>query len=210
MIKISQKDCFEEMCCIEDNSVDLVFTSPPYNRKRNDKFTHYDDTISDYYGFLERLIEESLRVSSRHVFINIQKIYYNKADVYKIIGRFCESISEFFIWEKSNPMPASGSSITNSYEFVIAFGDTVKSNRTYTKNHITTSVAKMPDDHKAVMHPKIASFFLENFSRENDTVYDPFMGTGTTATACIDLGLNCIGSEISEEYFNNYLKELNS
>lgn len=31
-----------------DNSVDHVFTSPPYNRKRNDKYKFYDDTLVDY------------------------------------------------------------------------------------------------------------------------------------------------------------------
>lgn len=31
-------------------------------------------------------------------------------------------------------------------------------------------------------------------------VYDPFMGSGTTALAAIDLGMNFIGSEISDKY----------
>lgn len=29
-------------------------------------------------------------------------------------------------------------------------------------------------------------------------IYDPFMGTGTTAVACKEMGMNYIGSEISE------------
>jgi site-specific DNA-methyltransferase (adenine-specific) len=35
---------------------------------------------------------------------------------------------------------------------------------------------------------------------ENTTVYDPFMGSGTTALACIDLGVNYLGTEINNEY----------
>ncbi len=31
-----------------DDFVDVVITSPPYNRKRNDKYAHYDDRIKDY------------------------------------------------------------------------------------------------------------------------------------------------------------------
>lgn len=41
------------------------------------------------------------------------------------------------------------------------------------------------------------------------TVYDPFMGTGTTAVACKELGFSCFGSEISEkqvEYANHRLE----
>lgn len=37
---------------------------------------------------------------------------------------------------------------------------------------------------------------------ENDTVFDPFTGSGTTAMACKKLNRKFIGSEISEEYFN--------
>ena len=33
----------------------------------------------------------------------------------------------------------------------------------------------------------------------NNIVYDPFMGTGTTAVACKRLGINCFGSEISKD-----------
>lgn len=37
--KIYQGDCLEVMKSIDDKSIDYVFTSPPYNRKRNDKYT---------------------------------------------------------------------------------------------------------------------------------------------------------------------------
>ena len=34
--------------------------------------------------------------------------------------------------------------------------------------------------------------------RRGGVIYDPFMGTGTTAVACKEMGMNYIGSEISE------------
>lgn len=36
-------NCFDLFKKMKDNSVDHVFTSPPYNRKRNDKYQFYDD-----------------------------------------------------------------------------------------------------------------------------------------------------------------------
>lgn len=41
---------------------------------------------------------------------------------------------------------------------------------------------------------------IENSSLENDTVLDPFMGSGTTAIAAIRTKRNFIGFELSEEY----------
>ena len=43
-------------------------------------------------------------------------------------------------------------------------------------------------------------FIISCFSKEGDIVYDPFMGSGTTALACVRLGRHYIGSEISEKY----------
>ena len=41
---------------------------------------------------------------------------------------------------------------------------------------------------------------LANFSDENDVIYDPFMGTGSTAVACVRQGVRFIGFEIDPEY----------
>ena len=37
-------------------------------------------------------------------------------------------------------------------------------------------------------------------SKESDTILDPFMGSGTTGVACVNLNRNFIGVEISEKY----------
>lgn len=198
--KIYNEDCMKTMKKMENNSVDLVITSPPYNRKRNDKYKYYTDIVEDYYMFLSNVINELLRISKGNVFFNIQKNYYNKIDVFKLLGKYCNEICDIIIWEKSNPMPARGLNVTNAYEFIIVFGDKLTSNFTYTKNHVTTNVSKMTKTHKAVMHKDIAFFLINNFSKENDLIYDPFMGTATTAVVAKELKRNYIGSEISKEY----------
>ena len=43
-------------------------------------------------------------------------------------------------------------------------------------------------------------FLIEKSSKPNDIVLDPFLGSGTTAVACKELGRNYIGIEISPEY----------
>ena len=198
--KVIQGDCLEVMKGIPDKSVDHVFTSPPYNRKRNDKYKHYDDTVVDYYELIRESIEQSLRLSKGYVIFNIQKNYYNKADVFKLFGTFADKIVEVIIWEKSNPMPAAALAITNAYEFFLILGDKpLKSNTTYTKNIITTSVnGKMPESHKAVMKQEVSDWFIEKFTKEGDTILDPFAGTGTTAISCKNR--KCILIEKEQEY----------
>ena len=193
-------DCLEVMKGIPDKSVDLTFTSPPYNRKRNDKYLFYNDIINNYYSFLKTFIDETIRITKGNVFVNLQKSYYNKQDIFRLMGNYYDKLYEIFIWEKSNPKPARGFSITNAYEFILCFGDELKSNNTYTKNHLTTSVARMCKEHKAIMNDEVASFFIMNFTNEHDIIFDPFIGIGTTAKIAIKNNRNYIGIEISPEY----------
>lgn len=93
--------------------MDVTFTSPPYNRKRNDTYKYYDDTLEQYYDKIQQVI----------------------------------------VWNKNNPTPSSGNSITNAYELFIVISDNpVKTNGGYIKNSITTNVnTKKFEGHGAVM-----------------------------------------------------------
>ena len=203
MIDLRKGDCLELMKDIDDDSVDVSFTSPPYNRKRNDKYANFKDINDNWYQFNVDVIKELLRVTKGHVFYNLQANYYNRNDVYKLIGEFSKNIVDIHIWEKSNPMPASGLSITNAVEYFIVMGDkSLKSNKTYTKNIITTSVnSKMPKEHKAVMKYDVAEHFISMFTKEHDIILDCFMGLGTTGVACVNTNRNFIGMELDDKYF---------
>ena len=50
------------------------------------------------------------------------------------------------------------------------------------------------------MPTKLVRTILSNFSATGDVVYDPFMGAGTTAVVCEEMGRKWIGSEINPEY----------
>lgn len=55
-------------------------------------------------------------------------------------------------------------------------------------------------EHPATFPEELASNHIHSWSNENDLVYDPFMGSGTTAKIAKQLKRDYIGSEISEEY----------
>ena len=204
-------DCLTEISKLDE--VDISFTSPPYNRKRNDKYRNYDDSIDDYYKFLCQFTDLLLSKTNKYTIINVQKSYYNKVDVFRYIGHYADKIQEIIIWEKSNPLPASAHNITNAYEFFIVLGDIpLKSNYTYTKNHITTAVNSETntDTHKAVMKQEVADWFIEKFTSEGDTVLDCFMGLGTPGISCKKLNRNFIGIEVNETYFNEAKRRIGS
>tara|TARA_R100001440_G_scaffold1079_1_gene3579 strand:+ start:29 stop:805 length:777 start_codon:yes stop_codon:yes gene_type:complete len=56
--------------------------------------------------------------------------------------------------------------------------------------------------HPAMFPEDLAKDMITSWSNENDTVLDPFMGSGTTGIAALDLKRNFIGIEIVEEYYN--------
>ena len=68
-IELINGDSLKLIKYIEDNSVDITFTSPPYNRKRNDKYKLYDDTIDDYFEFLCNITDQLLRVTQKYIFL---------------------------------------------------------------------------------------------------------------------------------------------
>ena len=52
----------------------------------------------------------------------------------------------------------------------------------------------------------IVKEFIEKVTNENDTIFDPFIGSGTTLKICNELNRKCIGSEIDTNTFNQFLK----
>jgi len=56
-------------------------------------------------------------------------------------------------------------------------------------------------DHPAVFPEKLANDHIVSWSNENDTVLDPFMGSGTTGVACANLNRNFIGIEKDNDYY---------
>ena len=56
--------------------------------------------------------------------------------------------------------------------------------------------------HPAVYPEKIANDHITSWPNEFDIVFDPFMGSGTTGVACVNLNRKFTGIELDENYFN--------
>ncbi len=66
------------------------------------------------------------------------------------------------------------------------------------------------DDHPAIFPEQLAADHIKSWSNEGDLVYDPMLGSGTTAKMAIMLKRNWIGSEISSEYYEIIQQRLNN
>ena len=75
--------------------------------------------------------------------------------------------------------------------------------------YMLSTTDKIAFEHPAVFPEKLASDHIISWSNEKDIVYDPFMGSGTTAKMAILNNRQYIGSEISKEYCNIIYKRLN-
>ncbi len=70
-IKLIQGECLQEMDKLisEGVKVDYSFTSPPYNRKRNDKYSNFDDRNENWFLFNSQVIDKLLLLTKNYVFV---------------------------------------------------------------------------------------------------------------------------------------------
>ena len=78
----------------------------------------------------------------------------------------------------------------------------------YSVGGIHTSKDKVTFNHPATFPEDVAKDHIKSWSNEGDLVYDPFMGSGTTAKMAHLLKRNWIGSELSQEYVDLANKRL--
>ena len=230
MNKVIQGDCLEVMKEMPSNSVNLVFTSPPYNmrtRIRNGKYTtrekgehfskkykHFDDAlpIDEFYSFHKSCIIEMLRISPIVVY-NFQIVTGSKEAFFKIIGDFNQDIKDITIWDKGHGQPAMHANILNSaYEMILVLEGDKKcgrliQNATFKRGEMQNILRigrgkKVSNIHSATFPDKLAEEIITNFSNEGDIVLDPFAGSGTVGKVAERLKRNYILIEKEPEYID--------
>lgn len=131
------------------------------------------------------------------------------------------TLIDTIIWKKSNglPFPANSRRLSRIWEYVFVFvrkneintfncykgisSISEKTNQIYYNVYYNFVEAKNNDEkcklNQATFSSDLCNKLLSLYCPSNGIVYDPFIGTGTTAIACKQMGLSCIGSEISKE-----------
>lgn len=202
-------DCRDVVGDLYCNSVDLIVTDPPYGQKwnsgwREEKFNNIvgDDGSLDVVLTLADII--MMLKQNRHLYV-FGKFNLSQLPITSVVE---------LIWDKMMTGPGNLSLPWGTAHETILFGvyRPSKANRESGQGNLTArlrqgSVLRVPRlNSRAVnQHPtekpvKLLRQLIESSSCMDETVFDPFVGVGSTLVAAALEGRKSVGIEIEEQY----------
>ena len=224
MIQVYNTDAIEWLKTLDNDSVDLIVSDPPYrvtqhghsglggifktkvgeDKKLNGKlFEHNEVDVNDYAGELYRVLKPD---SHCYIMTNDRNLQ-NFLNVFTNIGfNFCKLL----IWDKQNK-------ITNQYymnqvEYILFMykGRNKQINNCGTSNLISVNNVKNKiHNHPTEKPVELMEILIKNSTNEGDLVLDPFVGVGSTPVACQNLKRNFMGCELDKVYYDTTMERLN-
>lgn len=208
--KIYNVDCMKAFCEIQDNSINLILTDIPYG-----KVTQNGEKREKYVGQLRKINKENADIETFNLIDFLNECYrVCKGTIYIFCG--IEQVSNVFdyfykkkdmmtrqcAWKKTNPAPSNGQHMWLSSMENCIFA---KKRKTTFNELCKSSVWESPTG-RSKIHPtekplSLFEYLLKTSSNEGDIVFDPCIGSGTTAIAAINNNRNYIGFEINNTYY---------
>lgn len=221
---IDNIDCLEGLKDIPDNSVDLVVTDPPYGTTacKWDKTVPFEKLWPEYKRVLKtgaacvifgsEPFSSLLRMSNLHDFkhdwiwekeqgANFMNVKFQPYKVHETISVFCCDKKHY------HPQMSEGKPYTSGKGTSGDITGNVKKIQTHNKGtRYPRSVLRFNTDKaKGSLHPTqkpsaLIEYLINTYCEPGAVVLDTFMGSGTTAVACLRTGRNFIGFEQDERY----------
>lgn len=190
-VELHLGDCLQFMNTIPDKSMDFCFTDPPYNVGKDYGENKDNMPDVDYLNWIKEVLLQIKRVA-RAACIYVPQKYM--LDYWNILGPEYHQIILSY-----SPSGAIRWGYSNQFSSLLTDAK---------PNTIIQNVwhnTQMPGlgyffrennyDHPGYTSHDITGRVIQNFTIEEQTVIDPFMGTGTTGCECIKRGRNFIGIE---------------
>ena len=212
---IDNIDCLEGLAAVPDKSVDTIITDPPYfltmghaGDKGNAKMAMLNSnrTFNDLAicaPFYKTLFQEYRRVLKDDGHFYFFTDWRGYAFYFPLINAALP-VRNLIVWDKKS---GPGSYYSYAHEFVI-FGTAApklknKGGTNVLRMAAFSSGAKSTNGEK--VHPtqkpvELIAKFIEDSTEPGAVVLDTFMGSGTTAVACMRTGRNYIGFELDAGY----------
>lgn len=210
----------------ENIKLDAIITDPPYcvSRKHQLGYSNMGRSGMNYgewdYNFNQKKwikdVSELVKPGGAIIIFNDWK---NLGTISEQLEKCGFIIKDIIRWIKKNPMPRNTNRrYVNDCEFAVwavkegkPWTFNKSKNVGYLKPEIITGVVPGGKKrlHPTQKHLEVMEKLIEIHTNENDLIYDPFLGSGTTAIACINKKRNIIGSEIDEKYYKISLERLN-
>jgi modification methylase len=226
MNKIFNETCQETLKKIPDNFIDLTITSPPYNKKEGKnqgilvkkvKYDSFSDVLpeeeyqSQQIEVMNSIYEKTKEGGS---FFYNHKMRWDRGDIihpFHWIVKTKWKVRQEIVWNRGIASNIRGFRFWNTDERIYwlykPVGENLIGEEMKSRHSLMTSIWNIRPEIKNKDHPapypvKLPTRIIYSmFDIEKDKViYDPYMGSGTTAVAAKYLGHNYLGSEISEAY----------
>lgn len=178
---------------IPDNSVDLIFTDPPYLRK-----------YIPVYGDLGQFAAQKLREGGSLVcYVG----HYNLKDYLDLLGPHLKYWWIFAIKLDKVGFPMNNRRVVPRYKPLLWYikGNAYKGKYIY--DHIESKF-EGKGFHSWQQSTVEANHIIDRLTEEGDIVCDPFLGSGSTGVAALEKRRKFIGIEIEEETYNIAKKRL--
>lgn len=241
--KIYNEDCLGGIGKIEDNSIDLILTDPPYclgkDYGNDSDMKNPKEYLEWTYKWIDLVIPKLKDSGSMYIFLSWQY----SPEIFSYIKAKIRMINEI-IWDRRVPsMGGSTRRFTsvhdnigvfvkkNDYYFNIdevriPYDEKTKKARSrsifvgakwlevgYNPKDIWSHSRLHRQDPEREKHPTqkplaIIDRIVKASSPKNGIVFDPFMGSGTTAISCIRNDRKYTGFEVNKDYYNMIQKRI--
>lgn len=209
MYELILGDCLDILRSMPARSIDCILTDPPYviSAGRNCGFTGARQYLRDITdagmedGFDPIILDECMRVLRAPNLI----LFCSRLQLRDHLN-WCHARGfnwALICWHKSNPTPLTASGYLPDTEYILHFWKDVRLRGPYSaKRHFHLHPAsKNVFGHPTVKPlPIIKTLLLNAATAPGSIILDPFMGSGTTGVAAIELGHRFIGVEIDGDY----------
>jgi len=202
-------DCIKGLKDIPNGSINLIIADPPYGISRGlnceNKKLGTTAKLNFNFGKWDKFNKDWLEIA-----IPKTNGWFMSFCAKKDVGVIWESLEkngfiaiDVLAWQKPDPLPLNAKSrFLNAWESIVIGkrpGATWNSN--YEHNILKFQAPKSKNRIHTTQKPlELIKKLIQLTTNKGDIIVDPFIGSGTTAVACKEIGRNYIGFEISKKY----------